>query len=83
MVCANYFNKCVKALESPHISHIMRETNDKIVIWGHYDWRFDIPKSKIVGFGRNVILGMNSQDAFKVDRDASSPTVESVESIAQ
>ncbi len=38
----------------------MKETGDEIVIWGHYDWCFDIPKSKIIaGVGRNVILGMD------------------------
>jgi hypothetical protein len=53
----------------------MRETDDKIVIWGHYDWRFDIPKSKIIAVGRNVILGMDYQDIFKykVDKDKPLP----------
>jgi len=52
---------------------------------GHYDWRFDVPKSKIIAVGRNVILVMNYQDVFKykVDRDTPLPTGESVESIAQ
>ncbi len=48
----------------------MKETGDEIVIWGHYDWCFDIPKSKIIAVGRNVILGMDYKDVFqyKVDR---------------
>jgi hypothetical protein len=37
----------------------MKETDDKIVVWGHYDWRFDMPRSKIIAVGRNIILGMD------------------------
>lgn len=62
----------------------MKETGDEIVIWGHYDWRFDIPKSKIIAVvGRNVILGMDYKDVFqyKVDRNAPLPTGESVEAL--
>jgi len=46
MVSGKYFNKCVKALDSPHVGQVGRETEDKIVVWGHYDWRFHVPKSK-------------------------------------
>ena len=48
MTAEQYFNKGVKALDSPHVGHVVRETDDKIVALGHYDYRFDIPKSKIV-----------------------------------
>jgi hypothetical protein len=53
----------------------MKETPDKIVVWGHYDWRFDFPKSAIIAVGRNVIVGMDYKDAFKykVARDAPLP----------
>ncbi len=59
----------------------MKETGDEIVVWGHYDWRFDIPKSKIIAVGRNVILGMDYKDVFqyKVDRNAPLPTGEPIE----
>jgi hypothetical protein len=69
------FNKGVRTQDEEHIGHVMRETDDKIVIWGHYDWRFDIPKSKIIAVGRNVILGMDYQDIFKykVDKDKPLP----------
>jgi len=79
------FNKGVRTQDEEHLGHIMKETNDKIVIWGHYDWRFDVPKSKIIAVGRNVILGMNYNDAFqyKADRDAPLPTGESVEKLAE
>lgn len=79
------FNKGVRTQDEEHLGHVMKETNDKIVVWGHYDWRFDVPKSKIIAVGRNVILGMNYNEAFKykVDRNAPLPTGESVEKLAE
>ena len=55
-----------------------------IVVWGHYDWRFDVPKSKIIAVGRNVILDMNYQDVFqyRVDRNAPLPSGEPIEKLA-
>jgi hypothetical protein len=63
----------------------MKEVKNKIVIYGHYDWRFDVPKSKIIAVGRNVILGMDYQDIFKykVDRDAKLPSGEPVKKLAE
>ncbi|HXG07978.1 MAG TPA: hypothetical protein VNI77_11720 [Nitrososphaera sp.] len=78
------FNKGVRTQDEEHVGHIMKETDDKIVIWGHYDWRFDVPKSKIIAVGRNVILGMDYPEVFqyRVDRNAPLPTGESVEKLA-
>ena len=78
------FNKGVRTPDEEHVGHIMKETDDKIVIWGHYDWRFDVPKSKIIAVGRNAILGMDYNDIFKykVARDAPLPTGEPVENIS-
>jgi hypothetical protein len=77
------FNKGVRTQDEEHIGHVMKEAGDKIIVWGHYDWRFDIPKSKIIAVGRNVILGMDYNDVFqyKVDRDAPLPTGEPSETI--
>ena len=79
------FNKGVRTQDEEHVGHVMRETDDKVVIWGHYDWRFDVPKSKIIAVGRNIILGMDYKDVFKykVSRDAPLPTGEPVEKIAE
>ena len=41
--------------DSPYIGHEVRETYDKIVIFGSYGYRFDAPESKIKQVGRNVI----------------------------
>jgi hypothetical protein len=63
----------------------MMETKNKIVVFGHYDWRFDIPKSKIIAVGRNVIIGVDYKDVFKyrVDRNADLPGGEPVKKLAE
>jgi hypothetical protein len=78
------FNKGVRTQDEEHVGHVMKETDDMIVVWGHYDWRFDVPKSKIIAVGRNVILDMNYQDVFqyRVDRNTPLPTGEPVEKLA-
>ena len=77
------FNKGVRTQDEEHIGHVMTEAGDKIVVWGHYNWRFDVPKSKIIAVGRNVILGMDYNEVFKykVDRNAPLPTGEPVEKL--
>ena len=79
------FNKGVRTQDEEHVGHVMKEVKNKIVIYGHYDWRFDVPKSKIIAVGRNVILGMDYQDIFKykVDRDAKLPSGEPVKKLAE
>lgn len=37
------FNKGVRARNEDHVGHVMKETNVKIVVFGHGDNRFDIP----------------------------------------
>ena len=85
MTSGQYFNKGVKALDSPHVGHVVRETDDKIVVFGHYDYRFDIPKSEIVAAGRNVIVGIDFPELlkYKVDRNAPLPTGEPIDKLAE
>ena len=72
------------ALDSPYIGHVVRETDDKIVIFGSFGYRFDVPKSKIKEVGRNVILNMDINELmkYKVERDAPLPTGEPIEKLA-
>ena len=79
------FNKGVRSQDQEHLGHVMKETNDKIAVWGHYDWRFDFPKSQIIAVGRNVIVGLDYKDAFnyKTDRNAPLPDGTPVEALAQ
>ena len=39
MTSGKYFNKGVKALDSPDIGHVVRETPDKIIVFGGGDER--------------------------------------------
>src|SRR5215207_4824784 len=77
------FNKGVRAKNEDHVGHVMKETDDKIVIFGESNYRFDISKSKIIAAGRNVILDIDFPEIFKyqVDRNAPLPTGEPVEKI--
>ena len=78
------FNKGVRVLNEDHVGHIMKETDDKIVIFGSFGYRFDVPKSKIKEVARNVILNMdiNEMMKYKVDRDAPLPSGEPIEKLA-
>ena len=69
------FNKGVRTQNEDHVGHVMKETDDKIVVFGHYNYRYDIPKSKIIAVGRNVIIGMDFPEVFDylVDRDVPLP----------
>lgn len=77
------FNKGVRIENEDSIGHIMRETDDKIVIFGSYDYRFDVPKLKIKEVGRNVILSLDYSELFKykVDKSDPLPTIETGEKL--
>jgi adenylate cyclase len=78
------FNKGVRVLNEDHVGHVMKETDDKIVIFGDYNYRFDVPKSKIKEVGRNVILNLESPELaskYKVDRNAPLPSGEPIDKI--
>jgi hypothetical protein len=79
------FNKGVRTDSEDRIGHVVKGTDDKIVVFGHYDYRFDIPKSEIVAAGRNVILGINFPEILKyrVERNAPLPTGESIDKSAE
>ena len=55
MVSGKYFNKGVKTLDNPNIGFVVRETPDKIVIFGEKNERYDVPISKIQQVGANFL----------------------------
>jgi hypothetical protein len=63
----------------------MKETDDDIVVFGSYNYRFDVPKSKIKEVGRNVILNMDVNELikYKVDRNSPLPTGEPLEKLGE
>ncbi|MFL6355568.1 MAG: adenylate/guanylate cyclase domain-containing protein [Nitrososphaeraceae archaeon] len=78
------FNKGVRVLNEDHVGHVMKETDDKIVIFGDYNYRFDVPKSKIKEVGRNVILNIDFPELtskYKIDKNTPLPTGEPIEKI--
>ena len=78
------FNKGVRAKNEDHVGHVMKETNDKIVIFGEGNNRFDIPKSQIYQVGMNVILKIDFPEIFKysVKLDTPLPTGEPIHTLA-
>jgi adenylate cyclase len=67
-----YFNKRVKALDTPHLGYVVRETEDKIIVFGEGNDRYDIPKSVIRTTRRNVLIGLNLYEIankYKVSRE--------------
>jgi sporulation protein YlmC with PRC-barrel domain len=67
------FNKGVRANNEDDVGHIMKETDDRIVIFGYSNQRFDVPKSHIIAVGRNVILDINFPDIFKYEVNRNAP----------
>ena len=47
------------ALETPHIGYVIKETENKIIVYNGIMDRYDIPKSEIQNTGsRNVLIGL-------------------------
>jgi hypothetical protein len=77
MTTGKYFNRGVMALDSPYIGHVIRETEDKIVVFGEKNDRYDIPKSDIQMTSRNVLIGLKLDEIskkYKVKHDDLLPT---------
>jgi hypothetical protein len=54
---------------------VCHETKDKIVVFGNYVQRYDIPKSRTYEVGGNIILNMNVEEfvTYEVDNYTSLP----------
>ncbi|WP_228369197.1 low molecular weight phosphatase family protein [Candidatus Nitrososphaera gargensis] len=69
--------KSVVTMDKEHVGHIISETKNKIIVFGHYMYRFDIPKSEIhsINTKNTVILRMRYDNVFRygVDRNAQLP----------
>ena len=74
------------ALDLPHLGYVVRETADKIVVFGEANNRYDIPKSEIQMTGRNVLVGLSAYEIakkYKVMHEAPLPTTTPVEHWSQ
>ncbi|MGE5633845.1 MAG: hypothetical protein ACM3VV_01305 [Deltaproteobacteria bacterium] len=79
------FNKGVRAENEDDLGFVIKETDDKIVVFGYSNDRYDIPKSEIIAVGMNVIIGKNFPELlkYKVDRNAPLPTGEPIETVVE
>jgi hypothetical protein len=72
-----YLNKDVLALETPRIGYVIRETENKIIVYNGIMDRYDIPKSEIQHTGsRNVLIGLplyRIEHKYKVSRKEEEP----------
>ena len=77
------FNKGVRAKNEDHVGHVLKETNDKIVVFGEDNKRFDIPKSEIYQVGMNVIIKIDFPEIFRyeVPKESPLPTGEPIETV--
>ena len=75
MTSGKYFNKGVKALDEPNVGYVVRETPDKIIVFGEKNERYDIPIKEIQQVGANVLIGLKFDDLNKyaVSRNAPLP----------
>jgi hypothetical protein len=69
------FSKGVKVLNEDFVGFIMKETKDKIVIFGNYVQRYDIPKSRTYEAEGHIILNMDVNEfvTYEVDNYTSLP----------
>lgn len=75
--CPNpLFSKGVRIPNEDFVGFIMKETKDKIVVFGNYVQRYDIPKSKIYEVGDNIILNMNVKEFVTYEVDNYTPLPE-------
>lgn len=54
------------ALDSQHVEYVVREIDDKIIIFGDCIYRFDVPKSGIKEVNRNAILNMDFSELASI-----------------
>jgi hypothetical protein len=76
MTIGKYLNKDVLALETPRIGYVVKETEDKIIVYNGIMDRYDIPKSEIQNRGRNVLIGLplyGIVHRYKVSREEEEP----------
>lgn len=52
------FNKKVRLSDNSFIGFMMKMTDAKIVVFGDYEQRYDIPKTKAVETDENIVLEM-------------------------
>ena len=67
------FNKKVSLVDHSFVGFIMEMTDTKIVVFGDYEQRYDIPKSKAAEVDNNIIVNMEWSEfvSYKIDNPQS------------
>ena len=63
------FNKKVSLVDHGFIGFMMEMTDTKIVVFGDYEQRYDIPKSKVIKVDSNIILDMEWSEFVSYNSD--------------
>ncbi|MGD9673701.1 MAG: hypothetical protein AB7U98_09510 [Candidatus Nitrosocosmicus sp.] len=65
------FNKKVSLSDNSFVGFMMEMTDSKIVVFGDYEQRYDIPKIKTAEFNNNIVLAMewNEFASYRVNGD--------------
>ena len=58
MTSGKYFNRGVKTIDKSDIGFVVKETPDKVIIFGGKNERYDIPIKEIQEVGANVLIGL-------------------------
>jgi adenylate cyclase len=76
MTSGKYFNKGVRAKNEDDLGHVMKETYDKIIVFGYSNTRYDIPKHHVSAVGRSISLNIDFPEIYKyqVNRNSRLPT---------
>ena len=64
-------NKKVSLSDNSFVGFMMEMTDSKIVVFGDYEQRYDIPKIKTAEFNNNIVLAMewNEFASYRVNGD--------------
>ena len=65
------FNKKVSLSDENFVGFMMEMTDTKIIVFGDYEQRYDIPKIKTAEFNNNIVLAMewNEFASYRVNGD--------------
>lgn len=76
MTSGRYFNRGVKTLDNADLGFVVRETPDKVIVFGRKNERYDIPLKEIQQVGGNVLIGLTYSDLqrYFVSRDSPLPS---------
>ena len=72
MTSGKYFNRGVKSLDNSDLGFVVRETPDKIIVFGKGNERYDIPIEEIQQVRGNMLIELNFSDLQKYARSRDS-----------